>query len=110
MSLRTRSEAILSATKNYPVATTAIVAAVAGQRSGIYRMVLQAVGASVWTIQDTGGGVLSATYTMTTGSFVILDVPINNDPWWQSPTGLGLQMVVTGAAIVADIWTLTAVA
>ena len=104
MSLRLRSEALLSPVKNYPVTTTIAVAAVAGQRVGIYRLVLQAAGASVVTIQDTAGGVLSATYTFTTSAFMILDTPINSDPWWQSGNGLGIQLVVTGAAVVADIW------
>ena len=110
MSLRTRSEAVLSAVKSYPVAQTVIVAAVAGQKVGIYRLVLQSSGASVVTVQDTAGVALSATYTFTAGGqFLILDTPINNDPWWQSGVGLGVQLNVTVAAVVADFWCLQTV-
>lgn len=103
MSLRTRPELQVSTVKIYAAGpAVVIVPAIAGQRVGIYRAIIQASGASTMVVQDTAGGVLSATYTFTAAQFLILDVPINMDPWWQSGQGLGIQLLVGVATINAD--------
>jgi len=104
MSLRLRQEASPVATTAYPVATTTVIAGVVGQRVGIFRMVLQASGASTVQFQNTSdNSAISGTYTFTAAEFLVLDTQINGDPWWLSKVGSGIQMVVGVAAVVADI-------
>lgn len=88
--------------------TLAIVAAVASQRVGVYRLVLVVPAAVTVTFQDTAGGALSAPYAFgTTGGSLTLDTPVNGDPWYQSGVGLGLQLLVSAAVQVsADVYTL----
>jgi hypothetical protein len=107
MSLRVRPEC-LHVSGTATAGTLAVVAAVGGQRAGIYRIVVGSVAGSAFTIQDTAATALSATYTLASNGLFILDTPINFDPWWQSGLGLGLQ-INAAATITADVWYLQTV-
>jgi hypothetical protein len=104
MSLRSRSETthvIISAAAG----TTAVVAAVTGQRVGIYKMIVTVASTATLAIQDTAGGALSQTFGFgTSGGSITIDIPINNESWFQSGLNLGIQFVVTGATVSADVW------
>jgi hypothetical protein len=116
MTVRFRSELTLSATKSYPVGTTAIVAAasvtVPNTRVGIFRAYLSgnSTTAATFQFQDTSNNALSAVYSLPANGFFAFETPINLDPLWQSVgnqgSGVGVQLVVTGATITADIWTM----
>lgn len=86
--------------------TIPVVAAVANQRAGIYRMILTVATTVTVTIQDTGSNALSEPFAFgASGGSIVLDTPVNGDPWWQSSTGLGLQLNASAAVQVsADIW------
>jgi hypothetical protein len=86
--------------------TLAIVSALAQNYCAIYRLLLQAGGTTVITIQDTGANALSAPYSFAQGSVLLLDEQVNGDPWFQgSAVGLGLQLNVSIAVQVSgDIW------
>jgi hypothetical protein len=86
--------------------TLAVVAAVAGQRAGIYRMILTTPSTVTVTIQDTGSNPLSQAFAFgASGGSIALDTPVNGDPWWQSNAGLGLQLNLSAAVQVsADFW------
>jgi hypothetical protein len=115
MSLRTRSETSINAlvqagppgNKSYGVGVNLIVPAVSGQRVGLYKLILQSGAGSTIQFADTSASPvgLSGVYTFpAAGSTLILDVQINFDPWWQTGFGLGLNLIVGVAAVVADIW------
>jgi hypothetical protein len=116
--LRFRAEAIpfagpatnfTVATRSFAVGTIVLVPAaglIGVQRPGIYRIALIAAAAATFVIQDTNGGVLSATYPLPVGGIFIMNTPEGGDPLWQpAGTGLGLQIVVATSPIVGDIWT-----
>jgi hypothetical protein len=86
--------------------TLPIAAAVANQRAGIYRIILTTAAAVTVTIQDTGSNALSEPFAFgVNGGSVVLDISSNGDPWWQSGTGLGLQLNASAAVQVSgDIW------
>jgi hypothetical protein len=120
MSLRFRSEAIINplaqagppGNKSYAAGVNLIVPALPGLRVGIYRLVLQSGAGSTIQFADTQASPvgISAVYTFpSAGSFLILDVPINNDPWWQTGLGLGLNLIVGVAPVVMDLWYLQTV-
>jgi hypothetical protein len=100
MSLRPRLEALpFQATG---VTTTSVVAAaVAGQRVGLYRLIIQATVAGNFQIQDTAAGALSPVFALSLNQILVLDNPINLEPWWQSGSGLGLQVAVTGGGTMS---------
>ncbi len=115
MSLRFRSEALQAPlvgpgptfTRTYASGTDTVVPAVAGQKIGIYRLVLQGVAITTFQFIDSIAGPnlpLSGTYALSAGGLFILDTPINMDPWWQTQSGAALQMIVGAGAIVADLW------
>jgi hypothetical protein len=86
--------------------TLAVVAAVANQRVGIYKIVLVVATAITLTFQDTAGGALSAPYVFgANGGSITLDTQMNGDPWYQSGVGLGIQLLTSVAVQVsADIY------
>jgi len=89
--------------------TLAIVSGVTApkpQRVGIYRMILFVGAATTLTLQDTASNALAAPWTFGAGGgSLVLDTPINGDPWWQAGAGLGVQFSSTAAVQVsADIW------
>lgn len=104
MSLKSRldtTHAIVAAAAG----TTAVVSAVAGQRAGIYKMIVNTSTTATFVIQDTANTALSQTFSFgANGGTFTLDIPINLEPWWQSGNGLGLQFVVTGATVNVDVW------
>jgi hypothetical protein len=111
--LRFRSEAILVSSKgsNYNVGASPITIVpttqlVGVQRAGIYRVVIEAIGAATIQFQDTGANLISGQFSLGALGFFILDIPINGDPWWQATAaGLGLQLLLTGTGpVAADIW------
>lgn len=110
--LRFRSEAVLVSSKgtNYTVAGSPITIVPASsvgllQRVGIYRVVIEAIAATTVQFQDTGSNVLSGQFSLGALGFLILDTPINGDPWWQGGQGLGIQLLLTGTGpVAADIW------
>ena len=64
-------------------------------RIGVYRLVIEALVTATIQFQDNlvGGSpattLLSAQYNLTANGFLILDTPINGDPWWQCRGGAG---------------------
>jgi hypothetical protein len=109
--LRFRNEEQLFSSKGTPLVagTQTIVpaAALVGvQRACIYRYRIQAVAASTYQFQDTGGNLLSTVYSLTLGQIDIERMAINGDYLWQSSApGLGIQLIVGGTGpINCDIW------
>src|SRR5208283_1187704 len=86
--------------------TLAVVAAVANQGVGIYRMILTVPSTITVTIQDTSGAALSQPFAFgASGGSITLDTPINLDPWWVSSVGKGIQLnASTSVQVSADIW------
>jgi len=73
---------------------------------GIYRFIIQAVGAQATVqFQDSGGTNQSAVYTLAALGFLITDTPINGDPWYQGGAGLGMNLITTGGTVSFDIYT-----
>jgi hypothetical protein len=112
MGLRFRAETTLVSSKgtNYTVAGSPITIVPATQvvgiqRLGIYKVVIETIAAATIQFQDTGANLISAQFSLGALGFLILDTPINGDPWWQCGQGLGLQMLLTGTGpVAADIW------
>ncbi len=104
MSLRITSElfhVIINSSSN----TIPLVAAAATKRVGIFRVALVVGGATTLTFQDTASNAISGPYAMAANGSITLDVSTNMDAWWNSSTGLGVQLVQTNAqAIGGDVW------
>lgn len=106
MSLRSISECSHVIINSAAGGTLAAVAAVSGQRVGIYRMILTVATTVTVTVQDTANAALSQPFAFgSSGGSITLDTPINWDPWWTSALGLGIQLNASVAVQVsADIW------
>lgn len=106
MPLRYLSDAAHVIVNSAAGGTLPIVAAVAGVRSNLYRLILTVPAAVTVTLQDTSGAALSQPFAFgTSGGSITLDVPINGDPWWTAPLGRGLQFNASAAVQVsADVW------
>ena len=91
---------------NSSAGTTAAVAAVATQRVHIFKMILTiSTPAVTIIIQDTGGAALSQTFQLAINGSITIDVPHNNEPWWSTGTGLGVQFVQSGTTPYGlDLW------
>jgi hypothetical protein len=112
MSLRSQSEtkhAVISAAAG----TTTVVAAPTGSAginagvltTRIYKIIVTVGTTATLQIQDTANNVLSQTFSFgANGGSITLDIPINGEFWWGGAAGTGLQFVVTGATVSADIW------
>ena len=75
------------------------------QVTNLYRMILFVGGATTITVQDTASSALSAPYNFAAAGFLVLDISINGDPWWEAAAGKGLQLNSSNAVQVsADIW------
>ena len=82
-----------------------VAAAVVTQRVYIYRLIIVVGGATVVTLQDTGANVVSGPLSLLVGGSIVLDVPNNNESWWNTNTGFGLQIAFTnGVTVGGDIW------
>lgn len=104
MSLRITSE-MFHVIVNSSANTIALVSAQPNQRVGIFRIALVVGGATTLTFQDTAGTPLSGPYNMAANGSITLDVSSNADSWWNSSTGLGVQLVQTnGQSIGGDVW------
>lgn len=103
MALRSRSETshvVVSA----PAGTTGVVPASGASYTGIYKIIVTCSATATLQIQDTASNVLSQTFSFgANGGSLALDIPINGEPWWQA-VAAGIQFVVTGATISADVW------
>lgn len=109
MSLRTRTEVLHAFNLTPTVAGTAtIVAAVAGQRVGVYRVIITmgAVTTPPALAQFVGSvsGALSQQFQLVAEGSIVLDTPINFDPWWVTAAGEALQLTVSGGNFSYDIW------
>jgi len=80
--------------------TTTLVAAVAGLRVYVYRVVLFVNGANSVTWQDTNGAALFPVMAFGANSGLVLD-EADTGPWMTTPLGTGLQLV-TSAAVQAS--------
>jgi hypothetical protein len=105
MSLRTSAECahVFGSTSS---GTIALVSAVATKRVYVYRLVitLATPGVTV-TLQDTANAALSQPFQLAANGSITLDTPINFDPWWQSGTGLGVQLAQGGSTVIGfDVW------
>jgi hypothetical protein len=91
---------------NSSAGTTPVVAAVATLRVYIYKMILTiGTPAITMTIQDTAGVALTQAFQLAAGGSVTIDVPNNQEPWWNSNTGLGIQFVQSGTTPYGlDLW------
>ncbi len=82
-----------------------VAAAVLTQRVYVYRLILVVGGASVLTLQDTGANAVSGPLSLAVNGSIVLDVPNNNESWWNTNTGFGLQIAFTNAVTIGgDIW------
>lgn len=96
MSMRGPGE-LIHVIVNSSLATIPVVAAAATQRVYVYKLIMDlgSPGVSV-TLQDTGGGAISQTFTLLADASLILDSQINGDPWFTAGTGLGVQVFQSG--------------
>jgi len=109
--LRSESTLISSLGTNYtvggsPISIVPASQVQANQRVGIYKCIIEAIAATTIQFRGTDGTtLLSAQFSLGALGFFILDTPINGDPWWQAPSGQGIQLVLTGTGpVAADIW------
>ena len=112
MSLRTRFETQHTIINALGAGNATIASAVPGQQVSIYKVIIENTGAAATnvTFQDSAGAPISATYTMGVNGFIILDVPINNEPWFVTGSGLGARLNSSAAGPVqADIYWLQTV-
>lgn len=84
-------------------ASTATVPIIAPMTSpdrtiAVYKLVLTASAATNITIQDTSGAALSSTIPLTGSKALILNQLDNNDPWFVTAAGLGVQIAQSGTA------------
>jgi hypothetical protein len=104
MSLRSRSEA-LHKTAAITAGTTVIVSAITQQVVNIYKLIVTCSATATFQIQDTANTVLSQNFSFgANGGSIVLDIPINLEPWWGTNPGLGIQFVTTGGTINYDVW------
>lgn len=106
MSLRPRSEAIHIFANVGASGVTALVPAVAGQLVRVYRLIVTSgfAGTNGITLQDTSNNALSQTFNLIQGGSIVLDTPINEDPWWVSSLGTGIQWNTTQQPYSYDLW------
>jgi|SRR5579871_955465 len=93
---------------NSSLTTIPVVAAVATQRVSIFKMILTIGTPAInITIQDTAGAALSQAFQLAVNGAIVVDVPNNDEPWWNSGTGLGIQLVQSSSGttpIGLDLW------
>jgi len=111
MGLRFKPETTLvsSLGANYTVGAISIIPAASvqgNQKVGIYKCIIQAIAAATVQFRGTDGTtLLSAQFSLGAGGFLIVDTQNNGDPWWQAPSGQGIQLVLTGTGpVAADIY------
>jgi hypothetical protein len=105
MSLRTGQEC-QHVIANASTATIALVSAVATQRVYVYKLILIIGSPAVnVTLQDTSNAALSQAFQLAANGSIVIDVPANWEPWWNTGTGLGIQLFQTGTTpIGCDVW------
>lgn len=109
MSLRSRPET-LHAFNSTPTAagTATIVTGVAGQRIGVYRIIVTmgAVTTPPALVQFSGSvsGALSQQFQLGAEGAITLDTPQDQDPWWVTAVGENLQLVVSGGNFSYDVY------
>ena len=87
-----------------------LVSAIAGQRAGIYALLITVSAAATVTVQDTTGAALSQGFQLPANGSIALDVTANGDPWFQSQAGRGLQLALSASATVGyDVYWLPSV-
>lgn len=79
---------------------------ISGQRVGLFRIILIAAAAGTVTIADSGTNALSQPFVFAINGSLVLDMPDNGDPWWQSTAANpGLQLTNAGTIAVGfDVW------
>lgn len=105
MSLRSTAE-VLHAFGNTTSGAITVVSAVANQRVYLYRMILTIGTPGVTlTLEDSNDNDLSQNFQLAANGSVVLDTPINGDPWWSTATGAGLVLEQSGSTTISyDIW------
>lgn len=105
MSLRTYSECA-HAFGNGSTATIAVVAASPGLRVCVYRLILTNAAAATVTLQDSTGAALSQQLQLPAGTVpTILETQQNNDPWFLTTAGRGVQLAQGGTVNIGfDLW------
>jgi hypothetical protein len=80
---------------------------ISGQRVGLFRIITTVLAAVGLTLQDSGGNALSGLIQLAANGSIVLDMPDNGDPWWQSTAANpGLQWAQTGGPTTVgfDAW------
>lgn len=105
MSLRTFSECS-HAFGNAATATIAVVPAVPGRRVAIFRLAISNAAVVGATIQDTTGAAISQQFQLPASNMpMIMETQSNNDPWWVSSPGTGVQIAQSGTVNIGfDVW------
>ena len=112
MSVRGRPELLhaFGTTTGTTIAVIPAASVPAGQKCGVYRMLVTLSAAATLTIQDTSSATLSQAFQLPANGSIALDVSDNGDPWWQASAGLGLQFLLSGPATCGfDVWWLPSV-
>lgn len=105
MSLRTTAE-VAHAFGNTTSTSFTIVSSVPNQRVYVYRVILTIGTPGVTlTFEDSNDNDLSQNFQLAANGSVVLDTPINGDPWWSTAAGAGLVLEQSGSTAVSyDIW------
>lgn len=112
MSLKYHSEARHNFNTTAAAATINAVAAIAGNRIFVYRLLVTSSIAATFKLQDTSGNDMSQAFQLGATGGVALDVPFNYDPWWftgmqfpQGAAGVGSaqQGGLTGANLSGQV-------
>lgn len=69
-----------------------LVAAVAGKRVGLYRIVLVVGGTTNLTFKTSSGAALTGAMPFVANGSFVLDMPNSMEPWWVSLLGDGLLL------------------
>lgn len=100
MSLRYGSEALHTFGTTTSATTINALAAVAGRRLFVYRLIVTVSVACTFKLQDTNSNDMSQAFQLAATGGIALDVPFNYDPWWFTGQGLaGAPLVGQGAGI-----------
>lgn len=105
MSLRTQIET-RHVFGSVATATIPLVAGYPNQCCYLYKMIVTIGSPAITiTVQDTASNAISQPFQLVANGALVLDIPVNMEPWWQTSIGLGLQLVQSGTTTVGyDIW------
>jgi len=113
MSLRLQSECQHVIVSALGAANATIIAAPtagsvqSGQRVGIFRAIINNTGAAATTVtfQDSDGTAISAGFAIAANGLLVIETPINQEPWFITLIGKGARLNSSAAGPVnADIY------